>query len=72
MATAKHLWYRIEKPVVENGRLLYGRGRRIPMKEAIRLGLVKKEVVVKEKIKKRIVKKAAKKEVDKKKVAGSL
>jgi len=60
MASAKHLWHRIDKPVIENGRLLYGRGRRIPIKEAIRLGLIKKEVIVKEKIKKRVEKKATK------------
>jgi len=62
MADVRHLWYRLEKPVIENGRLLYGRGRRIPMKEAIRLGLVKKEVVVKEKIKRRVDKKKARTE----------
>jgi len=63
MASAKHLWHRLDKPVIEDGRLLYGRGKRIPMKEAIRLGLVKKEVVVKEKLQKRVEKKkkAAKK-----------
>jgi len=60
MADAKHLWHRLTKPVVENGRLLHGRGKRIPIREAIRLGLVKKEVIVKKKIKKRIEKKKAK------------
>jgi hypothetical protein len=56
-------WYRLEKPVVENGRLLHGRGKRIPMTEAIRLGLVKKEVLVKEKLVKRSEEKKAKIEV---------
>ena len=60
MANADHLWHRVTKPVVEKGRLLHGRGKRIPIKEAIRLGLVKKEVIVKDKIKKRVEKKAAK------------
>jgi len=55
-----HLWHRLTKPVIENGRLLYGRGRRIPITEAIRLGLVKKEVVVKEAIKNKRAKKAKK------------
>ncbi len=66
------LWHRLTKPVIENGRLLYGRGRRIPMTEAIRLGLVKKEVVVKEEIKRKRARKAkkapAKKATPKKKV----
>ncbi len=62
MAKVDHLWYRLTKPVVEKGKLLHGRGKRIPMKEAIRLGLVKKETLVKETIKKRVEKKAAEKE----------
>ena len=37
------LWYVTRKRVVgPDGRLLYGRNRRMPMTEAIRLGLVKK------------------------------
>jgi len=61
MASAKHMWHRVVKPVVENGRLLYGRGHRIPVKEAIRLGLIKKEVIVKDKLVKRAEKKKDKK-----------
>ena len=56
------LWYRLEKPVMENGRLLHGRGKRIPIDEAIRLGLVKKETLVKAQIKKRVERKKEKKE----------
>ena len=66
MADAKHLWYRLTKPVVEDGKLLHGRGKRIPMNEAIRLGLVKKEVLVKDTLKKRAEKKKDKKKVTKK------
>ena len=65
MARLDHLWYRLTAPVVEDGRLLHGRGKRIPMKEAIRLGLVKPETLVKERIKKRVEEKAAtKKEIE--------
>ena len=56
----KH-WFRLEKAVMENGRLLHGRGKRIPLSEAIRLGLYRKETVKKEQIKKRIERKKEKK-----------
>jgi hypothetical protein len=61
MADASKLWYRLKDPVVENGRLLHGRGKRIPMNEAIRLGLVKKETLVKKELKKRAERKKAEK-----------
>ena len=60
MQDQNKLWYRLTKPVIENGRLLYGRGRRIPKTEAVRLGLIPKEELVKETIKKRVEKKAKK------------
>ena len=66
----KH-WYRLDKPVMENGRLLHGRGKRIPIDEAIRLGLYKREIVVKEQVKKRAErrkKKEEKEDVKKEKV----
>jgi hypothetical protein len=56
------MWYRLEKPIMENGRLLHGRGKRIPIDEAIRLGLVKKETLVKVQIKKRVERKKKEKE----------
>ncbi len=55
-------WFRLDKPVMENGRLLLGRGKRIPINEAIRLGLYKEETVKKEQIKKRVERKKRKKE----------
>jgi hypothetical protein len=61
-------WFRLEKPVMEHGRLLHGRGKRIPVEEAIRLGLVKKEEEVKKDLKKkreRKKKEKAKEEVKK-------
>jgi hypothetical protein len=58
----KH-WFRLEKPVMENGRLLHGRGKRIPIDEAIRLGLYKKDVIKKE----QIMEKADKRNKDRKK-----
>ena len=60
-------WYRLVSPVIENGRLLHGRGKRIPMKEAIRLGLVKKEVIVKDKLERRAEKKKDRKKKQAKK-----
>ncbi len=61
------MWFRLDKPVTENGRLLHGRGKRIPIDEAIRLGLYKREEIVKEKVKKRVERKKKEKE-DKKPV----
>jgi hypothetical protein len=56
------MWFRLTKPVLENGRLLHGRGKRIPIDEAIRLGLYKKETEVKKQIKKRVERKKKEKE----------
>ena len=58
------LWFRLDKPIMENGRLLHGRHKRIPIDEAIRLGLYKKETEVKKQIKKRVERKKVKKEKD--------
>jgi hypothetical protein len=64
MSRIDELWYRCEKSVVINGKVAYGRGKRIPKNEAIRLGLIEKVEVERDKVnnlKKRLEDKAAKK-----------
>jgi len=55
-------WYICQKVIIQGGVVLHGKGKRIPRSEAIRLGLVKKEVVVKEKIIRKRANKAKKAE----------
>jgi len=55
-------WFRLEGPVMEDGKLLHGRGKRIPMSEALRLGLYKKETIKKEEVIKRVERKKKEKE----------
>jgi hypothetical protein len=55
-------WYVCKKVVIQDGVILHGKGKRIPRKEAIRLGLVKKEEEVKKAIKNKRAKKAKKEE----------
>jgi hypothetical protein len=43
-------WYKVQKTVVENGKILHGRGKRIPKAEAIRLGLLPKDEPLKTKL----------------------
>jgi len=46
-------WHIVEKTVVEKGRILYGKGRRITMSEAERLNLVPKDTPLKDKLQKK-------------------